>query len=159
MTYLLAIVAMLTGPPATQPAPLPADPFQQAATRALRGDYGELADWQWRGYRLGLQRGATASRVLILTQYNGDEPSGKVDGRGLPCTLRVAASNHIPRYAYIWTERSGIRQVLDCGSHANDARAAGLGGTWVDVWFRHARDARRAGVSGWRPNRGAVILP
>ena len=92
-----------------------------------------------------------------MTQYNGDEASGHKDGRGIPCTLRTAASNRITRDTCIWTEASGLRQILDSGSHANDGRAAGMGGTWVDAWFAHERDARRAGIDGWTPMAGAVI--
>ena len=142
----------------TTPSPdLPADPFQRAATRALRGDYGKLASWQRAGYAAGLQQGVTASRCLVLTQYNGREASGKRDRHGNPCTLRTCASNRIPQYAWVWTERTGLRQVLDTGARANDRVARILGGTWVDVWYPTAEHARKAGVDGWRPVRGSVI--
>ena len=142
----------------TTPSPdLPSDPFQRTATKALRGDYGKLQRWQHEGYSRGLRAGVTTSRTLVLTQYNGREASGKRDRRGKPCTLRTCASNRIPQYAWVWTERTGLRQVLDTGARANDRVARSKGGTWVDVWYPTAEYARKAGVDGWRPIRGAVV--
>lgn len=155
MTLSTLIFAALLGHAA--PSDLPEDPFQRTATKALRGDYGKLQRWQREGYSRGLQQGVTVSRCLVLTQYNGNEASGKIDRRGRACTMRTAASNRIPENSYIWTERTGLRQVLDTGAHSNDWRASGLGGTWVDIWYPTARHAREAGIDGWRPVRGAVI--
>jgi 3D (Asp-Asp-Asp) domain-containing protein len=150
----LLFAALLGTTPA---ADLPADPFQRAATRALRGDYGELQAWQRAGYQRGLQQGVMVSRCLVLTQFNGREASGKIDRRGRDCTMRTAASNIIPENSYIWTERTGLRQVLDTGASSNDRKARGIGGTWVDIWFPTASHAREAGIDGWRPVRGAVV--
>ena len=142
----------------TTPSPdLPSDPFQRTATKALRGDYGKLQRWQHEGYSRGLRAGVTTSRTLVLTQYNGREASGKRDRRGRACTMRTAASNRIPENSYIWTERTGLRQVLDTGAHSNDRKARGIGGTWCDIWYPTASHAREPGVDGWRPVRGAVI--
>ena len=155
MTPPAMIFAAMLG---TSPVPdLPSDPFQRTATKALRGDYGKLASWQRAGYTAGLQQGVTVSRCLVLTQYNGNEASGKRDRRGRACTMRTAASNIVPENSYIWTERTGLRQVLDTGAHSNDRKARGIGGTWVDIWFPTASHAREAGIDGWRPVRGAVI--
>lgn len=155
MTLPAMIFAAMLG---TSPVPdLPSDPFQYAATKALRGDYGKLATWQREGYTAGLQQGVTVSRCLVLTQFNGREASGKIDRRGRACTMRTAASNRIPEYSYIWTERTGLRQVLDTGASSNDRKARGIGGTWVDIWFPTASHAREAGVDGWKPVRGAVV--
>jgi hypothetical protein len=156
VTLSSLLFAALLAAPASTPD-LPADPFQRTATRALRGDYGKLARWQRAGYAAGLQQGVTASRCLVLTQYNGHEASGKWDGHEHPCTMRTAAANRIPQYAWVWTERTGLRQVLDTGARANDRVARSKGGTWVDIWYPTARHAREAGVDGWMPTRGAVI--
>jgi 3D (Asp-Asp-Asp) domain-containing protein len=150
----LIFAALLGTAPATD---LPADPFQCAAVRALRGDYGKLAPWQRAGYAAGLQQGVTVSRCLVLTQFNGREASGKRDRRGRACTMRTAASNIIPENSYIWTEGTGLRQVRDTGASSNDRKARGIGGTWCDIWYPTARHARRAGIDGWKPVRGAVI--
>lgn len=155
MTLSTLIFAVLLGAaPATD---LPSDPFQRTATKALRGDYGKLATWQRAGYAAGLQQGVTVSRCLVLTQYNGNEASGKRDRRGRACTMRTAASNRIPENSYIWTERTGLRQVLDTGARSNDVIARRKGGIWCDIWFPTASHAREAGVDGWRPVRGAVV--
>lgn len=155
---MLAHIALcaLTAALPTQPD-LPTDPAQRAAVKALRGDSGTLKEWQQEGYSRIVETGATANRVLVLTQYNGDEPDGIRDRYGARCTLRTCASNRLPRHAYVWTEQSNLRQVLDCGARSNDRRAARKGGTWVDVWFRHASIARAAGIDGWVPVRGAVV--
>jgi hypothetical protein len=155
---LIAMLLLLGAVPQSEARkPLPHDPFQRCATKALRGDYGRLSGWQRAGYTAGLQQGVTVSRCLVLTQFNGREASGKIDGRGRACTMRTAASNRIPQFSFIWTERTGLRQVLDTGAHSNDWRASGLGGTWVDIWYPTARHAREAGIDGWRPVRGAVV--
>ena len=155
MTLSTLIFAALLGHAA--PSDLPEDPFQRTATKALRGDYGKLQRWQHEGYSRGLRAGVTTSRTLVLTQYNGREASGKIDRRGRACTMRTAASNLIPENSWVWTRRSGLRQVLDSGARSNDAYARRLGGTWVDVWYPTAQHAREAGVDGWRPTPGAVI--
>ncbi len=137
---------------------LPRDPFQRAATKALRGDYGPLASWQHAAYATGLQLGLTACWPLVLTQYNRAEGrSGQVDRYGRPCDPRTAASNLIPPGYAIWTPESGLRRIRDCGARRNDLVAAKRGGIWVDVWFHSAAAAQRAGVDGWLPTRGAVI--
>jgi hypothetical protein len=156
----LALCALTATLPTAPTPDLPADPAQRAATKALRGDFGTLKPWQEKGYILLLASGARADRTFVLTQYNGDEPDGIWDRHDGRCTLRTAASNKVPQYAYIWTEPSNLRQVLDTGSTRNDAKArrkAGQGAIWVDVWYRHASHAKAAGIDGWVPVRGAVV--
>ena len=128
-------------------AELPADPFQRAATKALRGDFGKLHDWQARGYRLGLAQGVTCTTPIFLTAYYGTEASGKVDSKGNACTYRTCASNKVKRGSYIWT-KYGLRQVLDCGAHFNDRIASRRGANlWVDYWYPSARHASFAGAN------------
>lgn len=150
-----ALIALTAALP-TQPE-LPADPAQRAATKALRGDSGTLKPWQVKGYKLIIETGAKADRTLVLTAYYGTEPDGVRDRYGNPCTLRTCASNKLPRHAYVWTERTNLRQVLDCGARSNDRRAARLGGTWMDAWYRTPRAARAAGIDGWVPVKGTVV--
>ena len=138
--------------------PLPTDPFRRSATKALRGDYGTLPTWQADAYRRGLDNGVTADLRLLVTQYNRNEPSGRVDRYGNPCTWRTAASNTLPRKSYVWTETWGLRQVLDCGAQSNTRRAKRAGcDAWLDLWFPSARIAKQRGCDGWTPTRGAVI--
>jgi len=160
----IGILALYGGP---QPAH-PLDPFQQCAIKALSGAYGKLAPWQRYGYALGLVTGAQAERLFVLTHYTGDEGrAGRVDRRGKPCTLRTSASNLLPHGSYVWTEKAGLRQVLDCGARRNDSIARRIAkrrgcpdwrrAVWVDVWYPTARAARQAGLDGWHPCRGAII--
>lgn len=147
------------------PLPQHTDSLQTCARKALCGYYGPLKDWQRDAYELVIRKGITVDRYFVLTQYNGQEPDGKVDARGVKCTVRVAASNKLPRYVYIWTAASGVRQVLDCGSHRNDVIVRRLirergwpeDAVWVDIWWPTAAEARRKGFDGWKLYAGAVI--
>jgi len=132
------------------------DAFRRTAHKALSGQFGTLAPWQANGYRAGLAKGATCSRALTLTAYYGTEASGRIDAHGRRCTMRTAASNRLPQYSYVWTTRSGLRQVLDTGSRANDRRV-GRKAVWVDVWFANKHRARAAGIDGWVPCQGATF--
>lgn len=137
---------------------LPTDAFRRCAVKALRGDFGKLHDWQRKAYQKGLARGITADMRLLVTAYYGTEASGRRDRYGNPCTWRTAASNRLHRKAYVWTERWGMRQVLDCGAKGNDDDADEAGcDSWLDLWFPSARIARQRGCDGWQPTRGAVI--
>lgn len=137
---------------------LPNDPFQRTATKALRGDFGKLHEWQRTGYAHGLKVGVTTGHKFCVTAYLGTEPDGRVDSRGNRCTLRTAASNRVRRGSFVWTERWGIRQVLDRGAASNDRKADRAGcDSWLDLWFPSGAHARRAGCDGWLPTTGAVI--
>lgn len=123
-------------------ADLPTDPFQRCATKALRGDFGKLADWQRAAYKRGLAQGVTAGRKAWLTAYYGTRPDGRRDRYGNPCTWRHAAARdeQVPRNAYIWTAESGLRQVLDTGAKSNISRARAKGAcTWIDAWLPSPR--------------------
>jgi len=137
---------------------LPTDPFLRCATKALRGDYGNLERWQEEAYKKGLAARLKADKPLVLTQYNAHEGrSGRVDCHGKPCGWHTAASNKIPQGYVIWTNLTGLRIICDRGSRRNDRIAARLGGTWVDIWFPSAKVARQHGVDGWVRVVGAVI--
>ena len=150
-----AILAAMLAAPAPQDT-LPADPFQRVAVKIAQGHI-HAHGWQRDAYARGLAAGVTADRRFLLTSYYGTEPDGRVDRYGRTCTLRTAASNRLPRRAYIWT-RYGLRQVLDCGARSNDRRADRAGcDAWCDYWMPTARQARKAGLDGWTPAQGAVI--
>jgi len=131
-TLLAYLVTMLN-------AGLPSDPFQRTAVRALRGDFGQLSDWQRAGYEAGIRAGTRATRTIWLTGYYATEgSSGRTDCQGRRCTLRTAAANRVPQGWYVWTEY-GIRQVTDRGAKSNDRYAARKGADlWVDYWYPRA---------------------
>ncbi len=170
MARIAAVILVAAMQPAPAPAPHQAtitdcrpvwqresDAFRRTAHKALAGQFGTLAPWQARGYKAGLAKGSTCSRAITLTAYYGTEASGRIDAHGTRCSTRTCASNRLPQYSYVWTTRSGLRQVLDTGSRRNDLKASGLGGTWVDVWYRDKQSARRAGIDGWVPVIGAAF--
>ena len=182
---LAALFAATLAPKPTgqvQPGGLPdySNRFARTAVKALRGDYGKLHDWQREGYERGLKLGIPGDLRLILTQYNYNEPDGKRDryGRDIMghyrkyglrhCALaKRLVANHGPmENGWVWTERYGIRQVLDCGANSNESHkefrkarhdAGWEDATWCDYWFTSGGAARRAGLDDWQPNRGAII--
>lgn len=144
------------------------DLFQRCAIKALAGDYGQLQPWQRYAYARGLVDGVKATKLLVLTQYNAKEGRfGQVDRRGQPCTKHTCASNRLPYGCYVWTNKTGLRQVRDCGASRNDTIARRIAqkhghsnwrnAIWIDVWYPNAQKARAAGLTGWHPTKGAVI--
>jgi len=135
-------------------ADLPKDPFQRTAIRALRGDFGKLQEWQREGYQRGLDQGATATYRFHATYY-------KLQGHGRseePVSTRMAASNRLPQWSWVWLPNVGIRQVLDTGAKWNDTLADRAGcDSWCDLWFPCTAAAHRAGVTGRCAVTGAVI--
>ena len=144
LVLLIAMLAIVACAKAGCAAPgLPSDPFQRCATKAVRGDYGRLAYWQRVGYEEGLRRGATCTTRVWATQFFPAEgyDYGEETRSGYGCSLRVAAATAIPLYSFVWTGRTGIRQVLDTGSPRNDRVARGKGARmWIDFWVWHEGD-------------------
>lgn len=131
-----------TAPNAPPTPTLPTDPFQRAATRALRGDFGHLQPWQAEGYRRGLRQGVTASKLALCTTFYGTESCGVNARWARRCTMRTAAANRLPRYTLVWHEKAGLRRIEDTGSPRNDARADKLGAKlWIDWWYPTPGDA------------------
>jgi len=143
--------------PDPSPRPLPIDPAMRCAVKALRGDYGELAEWQERGYIAAISCGVDWRRAWA-TQYYPSEgfPRGQACSTGYPVDERVAAANELPAYAWVWSNTTGLRQVLDCGARRNDRVARRKGADlWIDFWVP------RAGEWGWETKiiDVAVIQP
>ena len=156
MTTLLALSIVATTAFAQG---LPRDPFQRCAIRALRGDFGKLAEWQRRGYARGLALGVTCNTRVWLTGYYATEGrQGQTDRRGRPCTRRTAAANLVSENAWVWCEAAAeLRQVRDCGAHRNDAVARRKGARlWIDYWYRYPR---RSPFGGSCITRAAVAPP
>ena len=139
-------------------ADLPEDPFQRCATKAMRGAFGKLADWQREGYQRGLDQGVTVGHKFHLTYYTPRSCPGTRGASGQPVSTRMAASNRLPRWSWVWLPRVGIRQVLDRGARWNDTLADRAScHSWLDLWFPSTAAAHRAGITGRHVVTGAVI--
>ncbi len=123
-------------------APLPEDPFQRVAVRALRGEWGELAEWQRLGYER-IAAGEGQQMRLWVTFYWPKSPNcsgGSRTASGMPVNRRIAAMLDRRNPWGDWVlvalpEGMQLRQVYDTGSRANHARAVRQGAdTWVDLW-------------------------
>ena len=137
---------------------LPKDPFQRTATKALRGDFGKLADWQREGYARGLKQGVTVGHKFHLTYYTPRSCPGTIGASGQRVSTRMAASNRLPQWSWVWLPNVGIRQVLDRGARWNDAKADRAGcHSWLDVWMPSKSAARKAGITGRHVITGAVV--
>lgn len=116
---------------------LPENPFARCATKALRGDYGELAEWQRKGYQRGLCNGAQKTRCWVTTYFPEEgNHRGDTTASGWGCSERVASANLLPMWTWVWTPQTGIRQVMDRGARSNDAVAQRRYGAelWIDFW-------------------------
>jgi hypothetical protein len=139
-------------------ADLPTDPFQRTAITALRGDFGHLQEWQREGYQRGLDQGATVGHKFHLTYYTPRSCRGTRGASGQPVSTRMAASNRLPQWSWVWLPNVGIRQVLDRGARWNDTLADRAScHSWLDLWFPSTAAAHRAGVTGRCAVTGAVI--
>jgi len=136
--------------------PLPADPCQRVAAKALRGDYGLLNTRQQKAYELLLLQGLTEADLTVglATAYGPWEgyDYGEACAHGYGCSDMTLAANAIPGHWYVLVERSPgkwqVRQVQDTGAAWNDRhwRAYGkkhFGATidcWIDLFLPHDID-------------------
>ena len=133
MTALALIVACLAG----APAPLPEDPVERVAAKALRGDYGKLEPFQKAGYTK-LSKGQYKTHRVWLTAYSASEgKQGEVDARGRRCTIETLACNKFPLGTVVFVpSESRMRRVLDRGAKSNDRIAKRKGAAfWADRWM------------------------
>jgi len=132
---------------------LPLDDFQRAAIKALRGDYGELTDWQRDGYTWGLAQGVLANRLAKVTAYGYKWESTAMAGgvwtaSGAYVNLRgVAANPELPFGTLIWTEQ-GLRYVTDRGGWVKVGRAF-VHGRWKQV--TSSRETANLDYYTWGP--------
>ncbi len=120
---------------------LPTDPFQRTAARALRGDFGELAEWQAAGYsRIAAGQG---QRMRLLVKFYWPTPTcncGTQTASGMPPSRRVAAMLDRRNPWGDWVlvslpEGMELRQVLNTGARWNRAQARRLGADdWIDLF-------------------------
>ncbi len=131
---------------------LPSCPARRTAVRALRGDFGELAEWRRIGYTRILANGVRQQQAWI-TNYNERCPGVNrttASGRNVE-TGRTAAMLHDSGRRLRRAEFGGfvllempqgmeLRQVWDTGSPANMRRARARGAeTWVDRYTPGSR--------------------
>ena len=115
---------------------LPSDPFRRCATKALRGDYGPLADWQRCAYEWGLARGVEVCGVAKVTSYGYLwEPAWLAGGTTMASGRRVyvgavAANPELPFGTIVWTAAYGLARVEDRGG-------------WVKVGFARVHGRMR----------------
>ena len=118
-------------------ADLPADPCLRCAVKALRGDFGPLEPWQRVGYEQALRHGVVWADAWV-TQYYPQEGHHRGDETrwGYRVDERCAAANELPGFSFVWSNRFGLRQVLDTGADRNDRVARSRWGAehWVDIW-------------------------
>jgi len=126
---------------------LPTDPFQRTAARALRGDFGELAEWQRLGYER-IAAGQGQRQRLWITFYwrkQANCPGGSRTASGMPVSTRIAAMLDRRNPWGDWVlvslpEGMQLRQVYDTGSRANRPRARIRGADdWCDLWVPQRR--------------------
>lgn len=128
----LALCALTAALPTTAPE-LPADPAQRAATKALRGDHGELKPWKQAAYELLVERGVTCDGYTYLTSY-GPWESPRMSGgpnaaQDLPGhrprrldTTMCAADTGVPYGTVVWAD-GVLRVVRDRGGWVTVKRA------------------------------------
>jgi len=138
--------------PALEPSPqrtseagaLPDDPLQACARKALRGDFGKLAEWQRVGFSRLLENGAR-KRVAWITCYWTGEPgvnsttaSGRRVERGRTAAM-LEPRDGMPYGTFVLVSLPAgyqLRQVWDTGSRRNRGRAEGKGAqTWIDLYM------------------------
>lgn len=144
--------AVLSEPPAAVD-PLPADPCQRLATKALRGDYGKLNARQRKAYELLLAQGLTEADIslALATAYGPWEgyDYGEGTAYGYGCSDLTLAANAIPAHWYVLLERRPgqwqVRQIQDTGASWNDRHWRAYARRhfrvkaecWVDLFLPH----------------------
>ena len=116
---------------------LPRDPFRRAATKALRGDFGPLADWQRCAYEWGLARGVTVCGTATVTSYGDlwESWESSEDCRGRPLKVGgVSANPELPLDCVVWIAGVGLRIVTDRGGKVKLWNCADGDGAFLDVY-------------------------
>lgn len=150
--HRLIIIAALAA------APAPAycmDVAATVATKALAGEFGQLAEWQRVGYTRLMERG-TIRRTAWITHYWTGKPgvgtrtaSGRRVEAGRTAAMLEPRRREWPYGTFVLVEvqpgRHELRQVWDTGSTRNAARARSRGAqTWIDLFV--TRPTRRSSV-------------
>lgn len=121
---------------------LPENPIQRVAHKALKGEYGNLEDWQYKAYKYALAQEASVNGVAWVTSYGPWEGFmfGEACAFGYGCSDSTAAANLIPSHYYVLIELPDgweARRIEDCGAKRNDFLARRKGAqVWIDRWVR-----------------------
>ena len=121
---------------------LPANPVQRVAQKALKGEYGNLEDWQYKAYKYALAQDADIDGVAWVTSYGPWEGFrfGEACAFGYGCSDSTAAANLIPSHYYVLIELPDgweVRRIEDRGAKRNDLLARRKGAqVWIDRWVR-----------------------
>ena len=110
--------------------------------KALSGEYGKLADWQYKAYTYALAQDAGIEGLAWVTSYGPWEGFmfGEACAYGYGCSASTAAANLLPAHYYVLIELPDgweVRRIEDCGAKRNDRIARYKGATvWIDRWVR-----------------------
>jgi hypothetical protein len=138
MKHLIAaVLGLLALAPAHTQERTQTDLLIECATKALRGDFGKLAEWQRKGYTMALTGQHNVKRAWLTTYYPQEGfARGQGCRWGIGTSERVAAANRLPARTYLWISNPPhLRQIWDTGAHSNDHVAERRGADlWVDLW-------------------------
>ena len=113
--------------------------WQVVAEKALAGDFGDLADWQEKGYKHIAERGATRKLAWITAYWEGEPGVGSRTASGRRVSSQVCAMLDVKFGTYVLISLPRgyeLRQVFDRGSRRNAARAHSRGASvWIDRWI------------------------
>ena len=95
--------------------PLPDDPLQRCATKAVRGDFGRVPGWKLDFYQKVLDEGLTVDGKAKRTTYC-PYCAGDTCADGSPVRNGIcAASPNVRMHAIVWLATDGILKVCDRG--------------------------------------------
>jgi len=121
---------------------MPENPVKRVAVKALRGEYGNLEDWQYKAYKYALAQDADVDGLAWVTSYGPWEGFmfGEACAYGYGCADSTAAANLLPAHYYVLIELPDgweVRRIEDCGAKRNDGVARYKGAeVWIDRWVR-----------------------
>ena len=143
----LAALALLTAVPLSNATSVSPDsqesadnPIRVVAQKALKGEFGNLASWQYKAYEYALIQDANVKGQAWVTVYGPWEgfPRGDNCAYGYNCSESTAAANAIPAHYYVLIELPQgweMRRIEDRGASWNDRFAHRRGAdVWIDRW-------------------------
>lgn len=129
--------------------------YHRVAQKALEGQFGQLDDWQIKGYTLLLQHGPAQEGRAYVTHYTPHEgySRGEATAYGWACQEGCWAANSLPAYWYVLVQAPNgfweLGWIRDNGADWNDAhwkrKARDVYGVEIDLWLD--RWTPRAGLT------------